>query len=279
MKIIEIWKPLRTIAFALILSLVATSAVAGIDDDFNIEVDTKSGTATVNTGADFQAGKDFADEELGRNGHPELQFHYDNPDLQNAMNLRANESGYTSSDNSKDVYEIMGINNTCSMSIIKKEYLDKSSTNYCWYCNITSTMTNAYLSAVAECTGVVQTLALLILRYGFLIWLAYYILQQVSSLAPTSPGKMLQEILMMGFQVLLATLAVRQGIPLLTEYFLDPVMLMGIDYGQEMLDGITTADVGSYTSEASRANGAGGAASIGGGGGGFSGGGIGGGVR
>ena len=180
--------------------------------------------------------------------------------------------------NAGKLYDDMYQKNTCSFSVIKKQYLDKSSTDYCWYCNIISTMTNAYLSAVAECTGVVQTLALLILRYGFLIWLAYYILQQVSSLAPTSPGKMLQEILMMGFKVLLATIAVRQGVPLLTEYFLDPVMLMGIDYGQEMLDGIATADVGSYTSEASRANGAGGAASIGGGGG-FAGGGTGGGVR
>ena len=241
MKIIEIWKFSRIFVFALILSLITTSAKAGIDDDFYI--DASSGT--YNASADFKAGKDFADEELGRSGHPELQFQYSDSNLQDAMNLRANESGYTSSDNSKNVYEIMGTDNTCSMSVIKKEYLDKSSTNYCWYCNITSTMTNAYLSAVAECTGVVQTLALLILRYGFLIWLAYYILQQVSSLAPTSPGKMLQEILMMGFKVLLATLAVRQGIPLLTEYFLDPVMLMGIDYGQEMLDGIVSANIGS----------------------------------
>ena len=232
---------LRIIYLSMLAISIPFSAQAGIDDDFNIDGNTGSYDAS----DDFQKGKDFADEELGRNGHPELKSDYKNKDLQNAMDLRAYESGYTSSDNSKDVYEILGKENTCSLSIIKKEYLDKSSTNYCWYCNITSTMTNAYLSAVAECTGVVQTLALLILRYGFLIWLAYYILQQVSSLAPTSPGKMLQEILMMGFKVLVATIAVRQGVPLLTEYFLDPVMLMGIDYGQEMLDGITTAGIGS----------------------------------
>lgn len=108
----------------------------------------------------------------------------------------------------------------------------------CWYCNIVSTMTAAYLEAVANVMNIVETLGRLILYYGFLIWLAYYVLQQVSSLAPIKPGKMLQDILLMGFKVLLATLAVRQGIPLLTEFFLDPVMLFGIDYGQTILNGM-----------------------------------------
>ena len=133
---------------------------------------------------------------------------------------------------------------SCSIETIRKDFLDGATAKNCWYCNIVSTMTNSFLTAVAESNGVVQTLALLILRYGFLIWLAYYILQQVSSLAPIKISKVLQDILMMGFKVLLATLAVRQGIPLLTEFFIDPVMLLGVDYGQEMLDGLMEANIG-----------------------------------
>ena len=132
--------------------------------------------------------------------------------------------------------------NQCSLETLKKQYMENPDKN-CWYCNIISTMTGAYLEAVANIMNIVETLALLILRYGFLIWLAYYILQQVSSLAPITPGKMLQEILMMGFKVLLATLAVHQGISLLTEFFLDPVMLFGIDYGQTMLNGVMEKEV------------------------------------
>lgn len=128
--------------------------------------------------------------------------------------------------------------NQCSIDALKKQYMDDTDSKGCWYCFIVSTMTAAYLEAVANVMNVVQTLGLLILRYGFLIWLAYYILQKVSSIAPVSISKMLQEILMMGFKVLLATIAVRQGIPILTEFFLDPVMLFGIDYGQTMLNGL-----------------------------------------
>lgn len=232
---------LKIMLTALFMIIFSFSAQAGIDDDFHID----AASGTYDSSGDFEKAKGAADEELGRNGHPELQFQYSNPDLQKAMNLRANENGYTSSDNSQDVHEILGDNNkkSCSIENIRKDFLDGATAKNCWYCNIISTMTNSFLTAIAESNGVVQTLALLILRYGFLIWLAYYILQQVSSLAPIKISKVLQDILMMGFKVLLATLAVRQGIPLLTEFFIDPVMLLGVDYGQEMLDGLLAANI------------------------------------
>ena len=131
----------------------------------------------------------------------------------------------------------------CSFTSIKKQYLSDESKSYCWYCNIVSTMTNAYLSAVAEIMNILVTMGKLILRYGFLIWLAYYVLQQVSSLAPVKPSKMLQEILLMGFKVAVATIAVTQGIGILTHYFLDPVMMLGIDFGESMLNGVMEMNI------------------------------------
>jgi hypothetical protein len=250
-KLLKIRRILNTVALALILSFVITSAWA--QAEYGDIVQTMTDRNQYN-GLDYNGSQTTS---LTPTDGSADRYTYKGMDANGTI---------TDVKNVGKLYEDMGKKNTCSLDVIQKEYLDKSNTNYCWYCNITSTMTNAYLSAVAECTGVVQTLALLILHYGFLIWLAYYILQQVSSLAPTSTGKMLQEILMMGFKVLLAGLAVRQGVPLLTEYFLDPVMLLGIDYGQEMLDGITSANISS-TSDIARANGAGGAASFGGGGG------------
>jgi len=77
---------------------------------------------------------------------------------------------------------------------------------------------------------------LLILRIGFLIWLAFYILQQVSSLAPIAPGKMLQTILVMGFKVALATVAIRSGLPVIREFFLNPIVGLGVDYGLALFD-------------------------------------------
>ena len=129
----------------------------------------------------------------------------------------------------------------CNFTKLKKDYLG-GGTSMCWYCRIVSIMTNAYLSAVDIALRSAKTIGDLILKYGFLIWLGYYILQQVSSMAPTTPGKMLQEVAIMGFKVLLATVAVRKGIPVLTTYFLDPVMLTGVDYGLAMLSGLLPTD-------------------------------------
>ena len=124
----------------------------------------------------------------------------------------------------------------CRFDRMKAQYLGNSSTSLCWYCRIVSIMTNAFLSAVAMALVTVQTLGRIILKLGFMIWLALYILKQVSSMAPTSPGKMLQEVLVMGFKVLLANIAIEKGIPVLTFYILDPIMMTGIDYGVSMLN-------------------------------------------
>ena len=100
-------------------------------------------------------------------------------------------------------------------------------------------MTGAYLYAASLVIPSIKTLALLILRFGFLIWLALYILKQVSSLSPTSVGKFLQEILIMGFKVMLATLIVNNGTEFINEYIMTPIIDTGIDIGNAIFDQIS----------------------------------------
>lgn len=130
----------------------------------------------------------------------------------------------------------------CDFATIQQSYgvgeNGEQTDSSCWFCKIVVVMTNSFMSAAANALEVVQTLGKLILQYGFLLWLAYYILQQVSSMAPTTPAKMLQEILMMGFKVALAYVAVDRGIPVITDFFLEPVMHLALDYGGAVLNGI-----------------------------------------
>ena len=99
-------------------------------------------------------------------------------------------------------------------------------------------MTGAYLYAASLIMPTVKTLALLVVKIGFLIWLALHILKQVSSMSPTSVGKMLQEILITGFKVLLATLIINNGISFLNAYLLTPIIDTGIDAGNAIFDEI-----------------------------------------
>lgn len=123
----------------------------------------------------------------------------------------------------------------CNYAQLQKEYMDGST---CWYCLVVGKMTSAYLYAASLIIPTVKTLALLVVKVGFLIWLALYILKQVSSLSPISVGKFLQEILIMGFKVLLATLIINNAVPFLNAYILTPVIDTGIDIGNAIFDEI-----------------------------------------
>ncbi len=123
----------------------------------------------------------------------------------------------------------------CKYSALQKKYMEDST---CWYCMVVGKMTGAYLYAAALVIPTIKNMALMILRFGFLIWLALYILKQVSSLSPISVGKFLQEILIMGFKVMLATLIVKDGTAFINEYIMTPIIDTGIDIGNAIFNQI-----------------------------------------
>lgn len=128
----------------------------------------------------------------------------------------------------------------CSLDAMRKKYLPDNGTNLdsCWYCKVVTIMTNAFLSAAVNAMIVCIELGILILKLGFTIWLAYYLLQQVSSVAPIKLGEMLETILVMGFKVALAGLAIKYAQDTLASLLVNPIMLTGIDYGGKILEGI-----------------------------------------
>lgn len=124
---------------------------------------------------------------------------------------------------------------SCSFEELQKDYMSDDS---CWYCQITLIMTNSYLFAASKIMPVVQTLSRQILKYGFMVWLALFILKQVSSLAPITPGKMLQEIAVMVFKVWLAYAIVENALPFISEFVFTPIISTAVDIGNSMLSGI-----------------------------------------
>ena len=141
---------------------------------------------------------------------------------------------FADTDTNQEATEITD-NKNCKYSELKNKYMEGST---CWYCLVVGKMTGSYLYAASLVIPTIKTLALMILRYGFLIWLALYILKQVSSLSPISSGKFLQEILVMGFKVMLATLIINNGIPFLNAYIMTPVIDTSIDVGNSIFNEI-----------------------------------------
>lgn len=126
-------------------------------------------------------------------------------------------------------------NSSCKYSELQQKYMEGST---CWYCFVVGKMTSAYLYAASLVIPTVKTLALMIVKFGFFIWLALLILKQVSSLSPITSGKFLQEILVMGFKVLLAILIIHSAIPFINAYIMTPVIDTSIDIGNAIFDEI-----------------------------------------
>ena len=132
-----------------------------------------------------------------------------------------------------------GSDNACSLASMKKKYLNSGAIeSACWYCKVVIVLTNAYLKVAAQAIPTSVALGEIILKYGFMIWLAYYILQQVSSMKPITPGKTLQEILIMGFKVAVASVILGNALQFISEYLLNPIIGFGTDYGMQLLNGI-----------------------------------------
>ncbi len=129
---------------------------------------------------------------------------------------------------------------TCNLQSLKDMYIgeqgDEKQLKNCWYCHIVIMMTQAFLEAASKALSTSATLGKLILKWGLLIWLAYFFLNQLGSTAPLTPGKMLQEVLMMGFKCALSYYAITDGIAFIREYILEPIMITGTDIGKELLN-------------------------------------------
>lgn len=111
----------------------------------------------------------------------------------------------------------------------------------CWYCKVVIILSNAYLQAATSALGTAQLLGQMIVKLGFAIWFALYVLKTVGATTGTTPGKMLSEIFVMGFKCALAYLAIDYGLNFFTFYIINPIMLAGTDMGKAILHGMVSS--------------------------------------
>lgn len=126
------------------------------------------------------------------------------------------------------------VSGTCTKKAMDKMYSAEDAQN-CWYCRIVTLMTDAFLQAAESSIPTTQSLGKVILKWGFLIWLGIFLLQQLSSMGGVTPGRMLQEIFMMGFKCAFAYYALEMGTDFITNYILNPIVSTGTGIGKAIL--------------------------------------------
>lgn len=241
----SLWETALKLAHQTVTDTLPTNLARGANS-FNKTHGEKNSIFT-----DHRTGHYFYSMELGGFAHdPNLMTDdsgsHEYQDSDRVIPADPNSGGYgTRPDNEVEEFDQLEAAADCSFQMMKQIYMDETdNANLCWYCNVVIVLMNGFFKGAKLALPAMQTLGKLILQFGFLIWLAYYILQQVSSFAPVTPGKMLQEILNMGFKVALAYVAVLKGGEVIAYYFVNPVLSLGIDYGLALFKGLSATSFG-----------------------------------
>ena len=131
----------------------------------------------------------------------------------------------------------------CRLDKMKSIYLqDGKAEQYCWYCNIVILLTNSFLTIAADAyEKFAVPLGKIILKLGFLIWLGYFILQQLTSLSPIKLGQMLQDIASIGVKVAVAWVVITNGVPVIIKFIVNPIVGLGVDYGWLLFNNFTAS--------------------------------------
>ena len=118
----------------------------------------------------------------------------------------------------------------------------------CYACDVVTALIGSFMNACTYLYDVAKEAGSKILWVGVMLWVAFYVLQQLSSLKNLEPSAMVNELLIMAFKVLGAYLVINAGIDFFISYAIVPFMNFGAQFGIAML---ASASAGSgWTSSA-----------------------------
>ena len=111
----------------------------------------------------------------------------------------------------------------------------------CYPCKVIKTLISSFMNGVKFLQDVSVRAGTRILLIGFLLWIAFYIMQQVSSFKDIEPRDMVNNLLIMAFKVLGAYYVIQLGFQIFVDFVVVPFLGWGIDFGTYLLTATTSA--------------------------------------
>lgn len=103
----------------------------------------------------------------------------------------------------------------------------------CWSCLVIEKLTSAFLTAASKAYGLAQRAGLIALMLGAVLWVLVWGLKNVSSVSQINAPNILDELLKMAFKIALAYLFIISGLPIVRNYFINPIMGTGAAIAQQ----------------------------------------------
>ena len=111
----------------------------------------------------------------------------------------------------------------------------------CYPCKVIKTLISSFMNGITFLQDVSVRAGTRILLIGFLLWIAFYIMQQVSSFKDIEPRDMVNNLLIMAFKVLGAYYVIQLGFQIFVDFIVVPFLGWGIDFGTYLLTATTSA--------------------------------------
>lgn len=124
----------------------------------------------------------------------------------------------------------------CNIAAMQKTYQSK-----CYSCVIVKTLIETFMSACATAYDATSEAGVKLLTLGALIWMAFFVMKNVSSLANVEPGAMVNTLAVFLFKVMVAYIFITSGLGVLVKYFVNPFLTAGADFGMALM--ATTGDI------------------------------------
>ena len=131
-------------------------------------------------------------------------------------------------------------NKSCHIDDLTEKYMKN-----CYSCVIVSALINTFMRITYEekMQKLMKDAGVKLLVIGMFLWIAFYILKKLSSFTSLEPMKMLQELFTFFFKCVVAFAFISSGLKIISEYFVNPVLIAGADYGIGIIDSVMPENI------------------------------------
>lgn len=101
----------------------------------------------------------------------------------------------------------------------------------CYSCIIIKTLMETFLNACSTAYDITSEAGVKLLVLGALVWMAFFVMKNVSSLSNIEPGAMMNTLTVFLFKVMVAYILITSGLGVLVKYTINPLLTAGADFG------------------------------------------------
>lgn len=114
----------------------------------------------------------------------------------------------------------------CNIAKMQELYQGK-----CYSCVIIKTLMETFLNACSTAYDITSEAGVKLLVLGALVWMAFFVMKNVSSLSNIEPGAMMNTLTVFLFKVMVAYILITSGLGVLIKYTINPLLTAGADFG------------------------------------------------